>query len=172
MDDQGHISCTHRINKSDEKRKIIVDCKECENDFQFEDCLPGLILALAGTYKIDSIVISDHIEKEFKGEQVDILLKMRDITDKIDNFSSRKGHEEGCENCEFWPPNFYSQLKENFISNPGCIYEEITRMKSRSKSIEDCPNCRGDLEEELRMIGKEALELKSDVLAEGFGIIG
>ncbi len=172
MDDQEHVACSHRIDKSIEKRKLIIDCKECEKDYDFDECLPGLILALEGTYKIDSIVVSGHVEKEFKDKHVDILLKIRDIADKIENFSSRKVADEGCEDCEFWPPSYYSQLKGRFISDPGCIYGEITSLKKKSRSIEDCTGCEEDLKEELRMIGKDALELKSDVFTEGFGIIG
>jgi len=172
MDDSKIVSCDHAQNKNSEKRTLMIECKECDDDFNFKECVTGLILALNDVYKIESIVISDYMEKKLGKKQVNILTKIRDIVDDIESFSSRVPNGDECSGCEIKPSSLYPELKKEFISNPGIIYEEIPRLKDNIIERNNCKNCEKDLKEELNIIGEKALELKSDVFTEAFGIKG
>ncbi|MFW6064445.1 MAG: hypothetical protein ACOC8Y_02600 [Candidatus Natronoplasma sp.] len=172
MDDPKIVSCDHTQNKNGEKRTLTIKCKECDDDFNFKDCVTGLILALNDVYKIESIVISDHMEKKFDKKQVEILTQIRDIVDDIESFSSRVPNGDECSGCEIKPSSLYPKLKKEFISNPGIIYEEIPQLKDKIMERDNCVDCKEDLKEELIIIAEKALELKSDVFAEAFGIKG
>jgi len=172
MNDSKMVSCDHAQNNNSEKRTLKIKCKGCDDDFKFKDCVTGLILALNDVYKIESIVISDYMEKKLDKKQVDILTQMRDIVDDIESFSSRVPNGDECSGCEIKPSSLYPRLKKKFISDPSVIYEEIPGMIDDLKKSNRCIECEKDLKEELNIIGGKALELKSDVFAEGFGIKG
>ncbi|MEF8832152.1 MAG: hypothetical protein V5A66_01380 [Candidatus Thermoplasmatota archaeon] len=172
MDDPEVVSCDHVQSKKNEKTTLTIKCKECDKDFHFKDCVTGLILALDDVYKIESIVISDYMEKRLDKKQVDILLQMRDIVDKMKSFSSRVPRGDECSSCQFRPSSLYPELKNGFIADPGIIYKNLPRLKDKIEEKDRCSTCEKDLKQELDIIGEKALELKSEVFAEGFGIKG
>jgi len=172
MDDSEIVSCDHVQSKNNKKRTIKIRCKDCENVFNFKNCVTGLILALNDVYKVESVVISDYLEKKLGKKQVDILTQIRDIVNEIESFSSRVPTGDECSECKIRPSSLYPKLKREFISDPSIIYEKIPRLKSDLKKVSMCEDCKKDLEQELSIIGNKALELKSDVFAEGFGIKG
>ncbi len=166
------VSCDHARSKDNEKRTLTIKCKECDNNFNFKDCIKGLILALNDVYKIESIVISDHMEKKLNKKQVDILTQIRDIVNEIESFSSRVPKGEDCQKCKFRPSSLYPELKKEFISNPGIIYKRLPQLKDKLEEINSCSECKNDLKQEMSIIGNKAIQLKSDVFATGFGIKG
>jgi len=172
MDDSEIVSCDHAQSKNNEKRTLTIKCKECSDEFHFKDCVPGLILALNEVYKIESVVISDFIEKRLDKNQVDILTQLRDIVNELESFSSRVPEGDGCEGCEIRPSSLYPELKDEFISDPGIIYERLPILKDSLEENSRCERCERDLKQELDIIADKALKLKSDVFAEGFGIKG
>jgi len=172
MDDSEIVSCDHVQSKNNKKRTLTISCKECGNDFHFKHCVSGLILALSDVYKIDSIVISDYMEKKLDEKQVEILTQLRDIVNEIESFSSRIPDGDECKECKLSPSLLYPELKREFISDPGIIYEKIPQLKNKIKKSKRCLDCKKDLKQELSIIGDKALKLRSDVFAEGFGIKG
>lgn len=172
MDDPEVVSCDHVQSKKNEKTTLTIKCKECDNDFHFKDCVTGLILALNDVYKIESIVISDYMEKRLDKKQVDILTQIRDIVNEIESFSSRVPSGDECTSCKLNPSSLHPKLKNEFISDPGTIYENLPRLNDKIEKNSRCDECEKDLTQELNIIGDKALELKSDVFAEGFGIKG
>ncbi len=172
MDNSEIVSCDHVQSKTNEKRTLTISCKECDNDFHFKHCVTGLILALKDVYKIDSVVISDYVEKKFDEKQVEILTQLRDIVNEIESFSSRIPDGDECQDCKLSPSSLYPDLKKEFISDPGVLYDRIPQLKNKMEKSKKCLDCKKDLKQELSIIGEKALKLKSDVFAEGFGIKG
>ncbi|MFW6145070.1 MAG: hypothetical protein ACOC55_05805 [Candidatus Natronoplasma sp.] len=166
------ISCDHKTTESAGIRKLVVNCKRCGREHSIKNCLPGLILSLEDEYDIDSIIASDFMEEQYIGPGVDILTQIRDIAGEIESFSSRKQEEKKCMDCELRPSTLYPSLKRNFIEEPGIIYLELGRLADKAKQKRGCSECIKSLTEELEVLGERAKELKKDVLAEGFDIIG
>ncbi|MBS3816916.1 MAG: hypothetical protein KGY76_05075 [Candidatus Thermoplasmatota archaeon] len=172
MNGSDHVPCEHQTKEDPEGRRLLIRCKDCEEDFSLSSCLSGLILAFEDEYDIESIIISDYIERKYTGSSIKILAQIRDIAGEIESFSSREEKNKKCENCEWSPSEFFPGLKKRFIEDPGGIYGDLSDSMKRSAQIKDCPNCEKALKEELEIIGEKALRLRRDVLAEGFGIIG
>lgn len=153
-------------------RKLVVNCKRCEREHSLSECLPALLLSLGDEYDIDSIIVSDFMEKQYIGPGVEILLEIRDMAGEIESFSSRTQKKDECLSCELRPSELYPELKRKFIENPGTIYGELRHLAEKANKKEGCPECKKSLKEEIEFLGKRATSLKSDVLAEGFDIIG
>ncbi len=166
------VSCEHSIRKISGNRTLKLNCRRCEDKYSLEDCLPNILLALKDKYDIDSIMISDHMEKHYIGPGVNILTQIRDIADEMENFSSRTQDQKKCSTCELQPSSLYPDLKKRFIKDPGTIYQEIQKLAAKTKQKQDCPECMKSLREELEILGESAISLRSHVLEEGFDIVG
>jgi len=165
------VSCDHTVKENPRTRTLKLNCKRCEEKYSLEKCLPSILLSLEDEYDIDMIIISDYMEKQYLGSGVKILTHMRDIAGEIESFSSRDQDQKKCLNCELRPSSMYPNFKCKFISDPGIIYGELRRLASAASQKKDCPECMKALGEELEILGKRALSLRSRVLKEGFDII-
>lgn len=166
------VSCDHKTIESSGMRKLVVNCKRCEREHSISDCLPGLLLSLEDKYDIDSIIVSDFMEKQYIGPGVDILSQMRDMAGAIESLSSRRQNRDECMSCELRPAQLYPNLKRKFIEDPGSIYSELRSIAEKTDHKQGCPGCKKSLMEEIEILGKKAISLKSDILAEGFDIVG
>lgn len=166
------VPCEHEMEKTGGEEKLIILCERCDSDFDPIDCLPGILLAMEDMYEVKFIVISDYTEVRLSDEQVDILKQMKEIIEEIKNFSTRVTGGEECQECKIYPSSLYPDLRKEFISNPGILYEELPKLKDMLEGSEHCSDCKKDLAHELDILAEKALDLRSDVLTEGFGIIG
>ncbi|GEM_PF-3156949 len=166
------IACDYEPIESSGLRKLVLDCKRCGKDHhEISDCLSEIILVLEDEYKIESLIASDHIEIQYVGPGLDILFQITGISREIRTFSTRDSDKEKCKRCGFRPSNFYSQLRKDFIEDPGIIYSELKRVSEKLEKGDHCSGCKETIEEELEILGKKALSLRSEVLKEGFGIV-
>ncbi len=172
MSEKELVSCDHKTVESSGTRKLVVNCKRCEKEHSLSDCLPSLILSLEDEYNIDSIIVSDFLEEQYIGSGVKILSQIRDIAGEMETFSSRGEDEKKCMECELKPSILYPRLKRKFIQDPGIIYEMIGNISVKVERKENCHRCRRSLGEELEILGNRAISLRSEVLKEGFDIIG
>lgn len=168
------VSCDHSVKEMSGTMTLKLECKKCEKDYSFQRCLPSIILSLGDEYEydIDSIMISDHMEKQYIGPGVKILTQIRDIAEEIESFSSRTQNQNKCSKCELKPSSVYPSFKRRFIRDPDTLYEEIQQLASITEEKKGCPECMKSLREELAILGKRAVALRSRVLEEGFDIVG
>lgn len=172
MENSKLVSCSHEVDTAGGKERLKVLCERCDQDFDPIDCLPGVLLAMEGMYEIGFIVISDYTEERLSDYQINILRQMKNIMEDMENFSTRVTPGEDCADCEFFPSSLYSDLRKHFISDPGILYEELPRLREKLEESEECSVCKEDLGHELDILAEKALDLRADILTEGFGIIG
>jgi len=166
------VTCDHKVDRVGGKQRLKILCERCDRDFDPVDCISGILRAMIDTYDIGFIVISDYTEERLSDEQIDILIKMKDIMEEIESFSTRVTDGENCDGCDIFPSKIYPDLRKNFVNNPGMVYEELPKMKKLIDESERCTTCEEDLRHELNHLMEDALDLRSEILAEGFGIRG
>lgn len=166
------LSCDHSERKTCGKKELIIHCKGCKKDFEVEDCISNLILAMLNTYGVDRLILADYKEKQFGEKQLEIFFLIKNIIEKIENYSSRKVDRDGCDECSLKPSNIYPELRKDIILDIGCIFKRIRHIKEEMGRCEGCEDCKDDLKVEIEEIGKDYLELESKILSDAFGIIG
>ncbi|MFP4143290.1 MAG: hypothetical protein ACLFSM_08685 [Thermoplasmata archaeon] len=172
MEDSELTPCRHEVDKAGGKERLKIQCERCDQTFDPVECLPGVLLAMDGMYGVGFIVISDYTEERLGDNQIDILKQMKDIMEDIENFSTRVTPGEDCQDCGLFPSSLYTGLRKRFISNPGVLYEELPKLKEKIETPEGCSACKDDLRHELDILAEKALDLRADILTDGFGIIG
>lgn len=165
------MPCEYTKKTTLEKKQAVINCKNCKNGFEIENCLPKIVLAISNFYNLDSLILSDYKEREFSEKQVEILELLNQIIKDLENYSSRTVSKEGCDGCQLNPSLLYPELKKKIISDPASIYDEIADLLEDTKEGKACEECRNDLNKELKKIANKSLELRSKTLSEGFGII-
>lgn len=163
--------CNFSINDVGGNRKLFIDCKECSDDFSIERCLPGIILALEENYNIDTVVLSDFIEIQYSGENLELLKELKGISEEFDRLSSRKTDGEDCKNCEIYPDTMYTTLKKSLLTEHENFYQLLLARTSDVMKIDGCNDCRKSAKEELSVLGQKVLEFRSKVLLEAFGVL-
>ncbi len=163
--------CKNSISEVGSSRKLFIDCEECDSDFSIDDCLPGIILALEENYNIDSVVLSDFIELQYSGDNLELLNDIKYISEEIDRFSSRIPDGEDCHNCEIEPKKMYSSLKESLLLDHENFYQLLFDYTLKIVGIDGCRSCRKSAKEELTVLGEKVLEFRSDVLLKAYGVL-
>lgn len=164
--------CNYSVRKAKGKRKILVQCTECSDEYSFDFCLGNLILTLQEEYKVDSLIIGGHMERQYSHLSMDILNALREIADDLDRFSSRDTGKERCEKCELKPQRLYPRLKDRFLKNSGEIYGLTARAWDRLDGIKGCDRCKKDTTEELSILTRRLNGLRSKILVKAYGIVG
>lgn len=166
------VTCGHKIRQEEGKRKLVINCKECEEDFSLDHCFPGILLALEKEYQIDSIILSDYIERQYSGEGIEVLKSIADVINRLERWTSRSEGKKECQKCPIHPPEMYSDIRGLSLRDPGAAYEALLNYSKELMKKNGCPKCRRSTKEELTVLGKELLQLRSDVLAEAYGVVG
>ncbi|MFW6040400.1 MAG: hypothetical protein ACOC85_01020 [Thermoplasmatota archaeon] len=162
--------CDYEVSQEVNERKLIISCKDCENDFDMKKCFSGIILALGNEYTVDSLILSDYIEKQYSESTLKILKMYSRLTEELDALSSEERDDKKCKNCELYPKQMYSELKESLLSG-GDIYNTFIKYVKILIEKEGCTTCRKETRDELSVIAKRLLQLKSEILLEAYGIL-
>jgi len=166
------VTCDHKIRQEEGKRKLIINCKECQDDFSLDNCLPGILLALEKEYQIDSIIISDHIERQYGGEDIELLKNIAQLINRLERWTSRSGAKKQCSKCPIHPPEMYSDIRDSLLIDPGSAYSSLLEYSRELMKKSGCAECRRSTKEEFTVLSKELLGLKSKVLSEAYGVVG
>ncbi len=166
------VSCGYQIRQEGEKRELIIKCRECEEDFSMESCIPGIVLALEKEYNISSVILSDYIERQYTGIPLDILEFLAKTGQELDRMATRNVKKTGCKDCAIHPGRMYPGLKKTLMVDTGEVYGQVVDLSKTVMGMKGCDGCRKAAKEELAMIGEELLRLKSRVLLEAYGIVG
>jgi len=162
--------CNSKITDVGGVRKLIVNCKDCSEDFSFNDCLKGLVLAFQDNYDVESLVLSDFIETQFIGDELEIIEGLRQISDELDRLSARTGGAD-CAGCEIEPKKMYSTLKDRLLTDHENFYQLLSDYAIKIIKKEGCEDCRRSAKEEFTVLGKKVLEYRSKILLDAYGIL-
>ncbi len=149
----------------------MINCKECETDFSMDDCFSGIVLSLEKEYNISSIVLSDYIERQYTGAALEMLDSIKKLGGELDRLSSRKTDSKDCKKCKIVPTRMYPRLKRIMLMEPEKLYDEYVEYSRSLMTIKGCTKCRKATKEELTVLGKKLLQLRSKVLLEAYGIL-
>ncbi|MGM0509670.1 MAG: hypothetical protein ACQESD_00885 [Thermoplasmatota archaeon] len=166
------VTCDHKIRQEEGERKLVINCKECDGGFSLDNCLPGILLALKKEYQIDSIIISDYIERQYGGEDIELLKNMAELINRLERWTSRSGSKKQCSKCPIHPPEMYSDIRDSLLRDPGSAYTSLLRYSKELMKKSGCPDCRRSTKEEFMVLSKELLGLKSKILSEAYGVVG
>lgn len=172
MKDEETVKCSKTIREEGGERKLVINCRECEDDFSYKKCLPKLILTMEGEVNIDSIILSDYIERQYSEENMEVLMKIKDMVSELNRLSNRRKTAKKCRGCEINPSKIYPRLKRVFIKDPGSVYAEFTDVSRAVMKADGCTSCRRSTKEELTVLGEDLIKLRSKVLSDAFGIVG
>ncbi len=164
-------ACKYETTQEGDSRVLVIDCRGCENDFDLDDCLQGVILSFEGEYDVEKIILSDYIERQYSQESLLLLKRVKDIAEELNRLSSRETDGKGCEGCPLNPTEMYPGLKEIMLSSLEEIFSSHLRLIKEIMSKEGCTRCRRSAKEELTVIGEKLLDLRSDVLLKSYGVL-
>lgn len=168
---EDFIPCEYEISQKYSERGITIRCKECENDFDIGSCISNIVMSMKGEYNIDSIILSDYIEKQYSRKSLKLLKKLRDLLEVFERFSSRKKEGKECADCPIAPDTMYSELKITMF-NGDDVYQRYLDYTMDIMRLEGCVECRRSAKEEFSFIGDRLLDLNSSVLMDAYGILG
>ena len=164
------VRCDHTIRQERGERKLIINCKECDNDLSME-CLSGVILSLEKEFNVSTIVLSDYIERQYSGVALEIIEDIKNISKELEGLASRDTRGKNCKKCGINPAKMYPELKSTLLLRFDHIFNEFIGYSKELMTIKGCTSCRRSTKEELALIGNELLRLRSKVILEAYGIL-
>lgn len=165
-------ACKSETIQEGDSRILIIDCRECDMDFVLEECLSGIVLSLEGEYNVDKVILSDYIERQYSRDSLLLLKGLKELSEELNRFSSRKTDGKDCDGCPLKPAKMYPELKETLTSSPRDVFPLHHELLKEVMSMEGCTSCRKSAKEELTVLGEKILDLRSDILLKAFGVLG
>ncbi len=166
------VTCDHEIRQEKGKRKLVINCKECDDDFSLKHCLSGILLTLEKEYQVDTIILSDYVERQYSKEEVTLLKNIADLINRLERWASRSEDKKQCGDCPLHPPEMYSALRDSLLVDPGSAYSSLLKYSKELMKKDGCPKCRRSTKEEFTVLSKQLLEVRSKVLEEAYGVVG
>ncbi|MFO7991815.1 MAG: hypothetical protein R6U61_05930 [Thermoplasmata archaeon] len=166
------IACNYVVKKENRSRELVINCKDCSDDFELEECIGGIILAMEGEYNIDMLILSDYLEKQYSKEVIDVLKDVRDISEELESLASRRMNKKKCSDCGINPGKMYSEMRSVLVNSPGDIYATFSEYSKMLMRKEGCNRCRKASKEELTLIGERLLGLRNRIMREAFDVVG
>ncbi len=166
------IACNYVVKKENRSRELVINCKDCSDDFKLSKCLGGIILAMEGEYNIDALILSDYLERQYSKEVLGILEDIRDISEELEQLASRRMNEKKCRDCKINPGKMYSEIRKTLVSSPEDIYKSFSEYSKLLMKKEGCTQCRKSSKEELTLIGERLLDLRNKIMREAFDVVG
>ncbi|MFO8109170.1 MAG: hypothetical protein R6U17_01410 [Thermoplasmata archaeon] len=166
------MKCDYDVKEKPSGRRIIVNCIECEVDFDLKRCYPQIVSMMSMEYNIDNIIFSDHKETMIKGDAVRILSNLGTLSRELKRLSLRKTNESKCKDCKVSPKILFSELDNKIKKDPQELFKTYKKIAFNLMKADDCPKCRKTTKEDLERIGGKFITISNDVKHKAYGIIG
>lgn len=172
------FECDYHIDHGAGKKQLVVECTGCniEPDLNNQRCLGSVLNIMSEEVGIESVVLSHYEDTEYFGSAMDLLKKMVDFMDSIEDFTMRDPKEKyfdylsdkdkkklKCSDCELNPINVFPSLKKSFsesIEKYERQYNRIIQKIDRaSLAHEECEECTFSTLDDLDYLQKEYEEL-------------
>lgn len=157
------MECSYRIKSDGNDRILSIDCKDCIYGMSLEDsgeCMRRVLDVLYREHDVDSIILSDLVEREYDGSQTKTMMDFVSIIENTRDWPylgiAKNG--EGCENCKKERESALNRILSDLLfSDPVKSYKELLRyIKNKEKfgelNQEECPGCIDKFEENLNRV--------------------
>ncbi len=149
---------------------MVLKCKRCPGPHKIEQkCLGPLLAAFSKEYDIDTVKMSHFIEKEYHGISIELLRKISQLADEIEDLSLREPTEEYsaykgkndpkktvCQRCTLYPRKFFTKLRVLLIKDISKFYalnkKIVGKLPLFKKKTSFCHRCIHDTTEDLNYI--------------------
>jgi hypothetical protein len=185
------IICNHNIETSAVEMRLVFDCKECqlEANLKNQQCLKGVLAALADNYNADNVVLSDYAELRYTGPSMKMLKTLIDLANEIDNLSLRnpprtyfrnlktqsakEKRRTTCNNCKANPQVIFPHLKKMLLEDIEAFYNDFLIVSKSVKQIRapECQACVRTTEEALVYIFNITENFRAFLYYEGFSVV-
>lgn len=145
-------ACPYEITSEGTLVKMHVRCKECPinvSNLEYELCYQGILKAMQEEYNIDLLTLSHYVERQYAGEAIEILRKITQFTQELDQLAMRLPPPLEAERDQRLARAKTVRTKESFPGTPPSSadsekqLEEATEAPMYSKASKrlNCPKC-------------------------------
>jgi len=147
------MECSYRIKTDGNDRILKIDCTDCIYGMSLEDseeCMKRVLKSLYREHDVDSIVLSELVEREYDCDQTKVMM---DFVAAIENtrdwpFLAITQKEIGCDECKSERQSDLERiLSELLFTDPIQAYRELLSYirkeedKKESADLEKCVEC-------------------------------
>jgi hypothetical protein len=154
-------------------------------------CLSGILNGLYLEYNVDSVILSHYIETKYTNESIDLLKRMVEIIQDLEQMAIRepymeyfKNNEEltsqtknqqktTCDRCGLRPNKIYGKLKNGFQRDISIFYDDFLKISKEigTNSNEQCTQCVDATQSDFQYLFDKLESLRSYAIYKGFQIV-